>query len=247
MSVRTTIKLNRFELRQLLVHSLKFYSKNIKYLDGDNPYNFSFNEHQMHIYIKNVHSSGKNRNNEDECRIQVNNGKSLIRLLESKIPVVIIGYFADENVFTAWDPIRFKNDFTETFFDHTKKNTRSYYSRFSIQKSAKENGVSSYIDNNNQSVISFTPEHIGLYLENIDSIHRLGSLDKINKSDTKLKIDISDYLESPDYSLLTDDLPKIKNIAKKKSHLMALEYILHIDNNISLSEANYILKLILID
>ena len=121
MSVRTTIKLNRFELRQLLVHSLKFYSKNIKYLDGDNPYNFSFNEHQMHIYIKNVHSSGKNRNNEDECRIQVNNGKSLIRLLESKIPVVIIGYFADENVFTAWDPIRFKNDFTETFFDHTKK------------------------------------------------------------------------------------------------------------------------------
>ena len=66
------------------------------------------------------------------------------------------------------------------------RKTISLYSRFSIQKEASETGIANYIDTNNQSIISFKPQYLGLYLENFESMHLLDREeleDLIKKSD----------------------------------------------------------------
>lgn len=173
MSTRNTQILNQSDLKYLLIDSLKSYSDNVVYIDGRNPYRFSINKKTVYILIRNVHESGNNRDNQDECRIQISNSQGLIQALNSRINVFVLGFFADENVFTAWDPLIFNNRFDAHFMDTTKSRTVSVYSRFSVQEQANKNKIANYVDNNNQSIISFKPEYLGLYLENISNIHNL--------------------------------------------------------------------------
>lgn len=179
MSVRTTEKLNRSDLKYLLIDSLKSYSDNVEYIDGTNPYRFSINKKTTYILIRNVHESGNNRDNQDECRIQISNSKGLVKALNSRINVIILGFFADENIFTAWDPLIFNNRFDAKFMDTNVSQTVSVYSRFSVQKNANQNKIANYVDNNDQSIISFKPEYLGLYLENITKIHNLDAKELI--------------------------------------------------------------------
>jgi putative restriction endonuclease len=85
----------------------------------------------------------------------------------------VLGYFADEKVFTAWNPFRLRERFNQ-------RDNVSVYSRFSKQKEASIEKISSYRDNNNQSIISFSPEYLGLYLENLKSIHLLTDIELKN-------------------------------------------------------------------
>ena len=51
--------------------------------------------------------------NQDECRIQVAKYKDFNEALNSRNDVTVLGYFADEKVFTAWNPFhddRFDKD-----------------------------------------------------------------------------------------------------------------------------------------
>jgi len=175
MSIRNTVILDRSDLKYLLIDSLKSYSDNVEYIDGSNPYRFSINKKTVFILIRNIHASGNNRDNQDECRIQISNTVGLVNALNSRINVIVLGFFADENVFTAWDPLIFNNRFDENFIDRTITRTVSVYSRFSIQENAKNDKIANYVDDNQQSIISFKPEYLGLYLENITNIHNLES------------------------------------------------------------------------
>lgn len=166
MSVRDTITLNRKDLRYLLIDSLRLYSDNVAFIDGNNPYRFSINNKTYYVLIKNVHESGNNRSNEDECRIQVSKTKNFNAALNSNYDVIVLGYFADEKVFTAWNPYIMRDRFNQ-------KQTISLYSRFSIQKQANRDSIAAYRDSNNQSIVSFKPNYLGLYLENLKSIHFL--------------------------------------------------------------------------
>ena len=53
----------------------------------------------------------------------------------------------------------------------------SVYSRFSKQKEANQKKISSYRDSNDQSIISFRTEYLGLYLENLSYIHLVTDLE----------------------------------------------------------------------
>ncbi len=179
MSVRDTIILDRKDLRYLLIDSLRLYSDNVAFIDGNNPYRFSINKKTYYVLIKNVHESGDGRGNQDECRIQVAKSKSFNDALNSGNDVIVLGYFADEKVFTAWNPFMMRDRFNQ-------KQTISLYSRFSVQKLAKTQKIAAYRDNNGQSVISFIPDYLGLYLENLNSIHLLSDnelLDLVATSD----------------------------------------------------------------
>lgn len=164
MSVRDTQKLNHSDLKYLLIDALRQYSEDVVYISGNNPYGFSFNKKVIYIYIKNVHESGDNRDNQDECRIQVSQTNNFSEAKRTGKPVIFLGYFKDTNTFTAWDPIRQTPRINE-------KSTVSFYSRFSVQERASKNGIAAYIDSNKQVVVSFRPEYLGLYLENIDHMH----------------------------------------------------------------------------
>lgn len=194
MSVRNTIILDHSDLKFLLIDSLKSYSDNVVYIDGNNPYRFSINKKTVYILIKNVHESGNNRDNQDECRIQISNSKGLIASLNSRISVIVLGFLADENVFTAWDHLIFNNRFDIGFMDTNNSKTVSVYSRFSVQETANQNKIANYVDSNNQSVISFKPEYLGLYLENISNIHNL------DESELNKLVEFSDNENDEDFA-----------------------------------------------
>ena len=67
-------------------------------------------------------------------------------------------------VFNAWNPFLLKSRFNS-------RKTISVYSRFSIQEKGSFQGIAVYVDNNKHHIISFKPEYLGLYLENIEAIH----------------------------------------------------------------------------
>lgn len=189
MSTRDTVNLNPLDLRYLLIDSLRLYSDNVGFIGGSNPYKFSINNKIFFVYIKNVHESGEGRTNQDECRIQVSKTKNFNEVLSSNHHAIVLGYFADEKVFTAWNPFITKERFNQ-------KQTVSLYSRFSIQQMANVNKIALYVDNNNQNIISFKPEYLGLYLDNINSIHLLDEKKLINLANTSDDMDINDELGS---------------------------------------------------
>lgn len=183
MSVRDTIILNPKDLRYLLIDSLRLYSDNVVFIDGNNPYRFSINKKTFYVLIKNVHESGRGRDNQDECRIQVAKSSNFHAALNSPNPVIVLGYLADENVFTAWNPFLMRDRFN-------LRDTISLYSRWSVQKNASREKIDVYKDNNDQSVLSFVPDYLGLYLDNLESIHLL------SKNELKKLVLQSDDLNS---------------------------------------------------
>jgi putative restriction endonuclease len=172
MSVRDTTILDRKDLRYLLIDSLRLYSDNVVFIDGNNPYRFSINKKTFYVFIKNVHESGDGRGNQDECRIQVSKSKNFNEAMNSSTDVIVLGYFADEKVFAAWNPFLMRDRFNQ-------KKQISLYSRFSVQKEAARDKIATYRDTNDQSVISFIPDYLGLYLENLNSIHLLSDLELV--------------------------------------------------------------------
>lgn len=197
MSVRDTTILNPSDLRYLLIDSLRLYSDNVVFIDGNNPYRFSINKKTFYVLIKNVHESGDGRDNQDECRIQVAKSKNFNEALNSHNDVIVLGYFADEKVFTAWNPYLMRDRFNQ-------RQTVSLYSRFSIQKQAAINKIATYRDNNGQSIISFLPDYLGLYLENLSTVHLLsdGELNElIERSDALNKENLNGELQFPEGNL----------------------------------------------
>ena len=189
MSTRDTKKLNPLDLRYLLIDSLRLYSDNVGFIGGSNPYKFSINNKIFFVYIVNIHESGEGRPNKDECRIQVSESKNFNEVLSSNNYSIILGYFPDEKVFTAWNPFITKK--------RLNKNKRiSFYSKFSIQKMANINKISLFINRNKEHIISFRPEYLGLYLDNINSIHLLDEKKLINLANTSDDMDINDELGS---------------------------------------------------
>ena len=134
MSVRKTIILNHSDLKYLLIDSLRLYSDNVVFIDGNNPYRFSINKKTFYVLIKNVHESGDGRGNQDECRIQVAKTGNFNDALNSRTDVIVLGYFADEKVFTAWNPYLMRDRFNQ-------RQTISLYSRFSVQRQAAINKI----------------------------------------------------------------------------------------------------------
>jgi len=173
MSVIDTIVLDSKDLRFLLIDSLRQYSSNVIFIDGNNPYRFSINKKEFYILIRNVHESGKNRDNPDECRIQVNETNNFNSAIRSRSNVIVLGYLADKKVFTAWDPDIFRDRFN-------KKATVSAYSRFSVLERARSQGFSIYEDSNQQRIISLKPDYLGLYLDNVTNIHQLNEAELLS-------------------------------------------------------------------
>jgi len=194
MSVRNTIILNHSDLKYLLIDSLRLYSDNVVFIDGNNPYRFSINKKTFYVLIKNVHESGDGRANQDECRIQIAKTGNFNDALNSKTEVIVLGYFADEKVFTAWNPYLMRDRFNQ-------KQTISLYSRFSVQRQAAISKIATYRDTNGQSVISFLPDYLGLYLENLKNIHLLDDtelLALVNESDSLNASNLDGFADFPE-------------------------------------------------
>ena len=150
------------------------YTQSVLYVEGQNPYRLSLNGTSVTAFLSNVHSA--RRSDEDEFRIQCPG--SLPSDLGSRRTegdtVCVLGYSADLDVFSAWDPDRFLRR-------NTRTNRFSLYTRMSKISRARRRGFAKYDDSQGQVVLQFRPELLGLYVENLSLMHRATdrNLDKI--------------------------------------------------------------------
>jgi len=220
MSVRDSTILNPAELRYLLLDSLRSYSEDVIFLDGQNPYRIAINKREIYVYIKNVHESGANRSNPDECRIQISRTVQFDRVLSGHRLVLVLGYFQDERVFTAWNPFLWQSRFNE-------KRTVSDYSRFSAQERASNEGIALYRKDNDQTVISFRPEYLGLYIDNVEKIHSLSEgelLKLVGESDSLGGAEKDGVVELGGESLVVTHARRSRDPAFRKRVYEAYQY-----------------------
>jgi len=134
-----------------------------KHIEGINPCRISFNKIEYYIYIKNITSSAFPNGNADITRIQLPRKELFDSIKESNIPFILLGYDAENDVFSTWDPsfIKERLNITENV---------SCYSRMSSQISAN---ITSHLIilklSNGSNVIIFPRKLITLYLKNINT------------------------------------------------------------------------------
>lgn len=159
-----TILMSREQLRFLLLDRLRDYSEASLFVSGENPYKFEFNGKTFWTFVGNIHSAG--RLDPDESRIQVP-GQVLNRfkrLAARGMSTCVLGYHAESDVISAWDPRRFvKRGGDPTRF--------SLYSRFSVHRRARRHGASIYETDLRERVASFQSQYLGLYAENVERFH----------------------------------------------------------------------------
>ena len=164
------LNLNSRDLLYALLDACRRYTDDVLFINGSNPYRFLVNQNTVRVFIGNVHSAG--RDDEDEYRIQCPG--DLPRVLragrEEDDTVLVLGYYSDADVFCAWDPDRMLGRSGEV-------QRFSIYTRLSRIKEAQRQGISCYIDSTNQVIILFRSELIGLYIENPVLLHGVDQRD----------------------------------------------------------------------
>ncbi len=160
-------RLNKTDLFHVLFDAFLQNTDAVYFLGGENPYRFSFKDKFVNAFIVNVHFAGAGRSTSDEYRIQCPGHlpATLRNLRRQGDGVFVLGFSADLQAFSAWDPDRFldRNPEVQRF---------SVYTRLSGMEDAAVEGFSTYTDTNGQNVIMFRPDLLGLYMENSTALHQ---------------------------------------------------------------------------
>ncbi len=153
------------ELLQALIDSCRRSTEAVLYVEGRNPYRLSINGDTCTVFVANI--SHTSRSDPDEYRIQCpgNLPTQLGRRSAQGESICILGYHAESGAFSAWDPA--------LFLRRSRRTRRfSLYTRLSALQSASTKGFDKYVDTGGQTVLMFRPDYLGLYIENVDFIHR---------------------------------------------------------------------------
>ena len=157
--------LNSGELLQAIIDACRQCTETVLYVQGRNPFSLSIDGHEVTVFVANV--SHARRSDPDEFRIQCPGHlpEELARIRVSGQPVCILGYNADTDTFSAWDPGRFvqRSRGTQRF---------SLYTRMSNHEKASSDGLSIYQDATGQNVLSLRSEFLTLYIGNTETMHK---------------------------------------------------------------------------
>lgn len=156
--------LNKTDLFHALFDAFHQYTDSVYFAGGNNPYRFSFKGEFVNIFIGNIHSA--QRVDLDEYRIQCPGRlpETLRELRRKGERVFVLGFSADVQAFSAWDP--------DIFLNRNLVQRFSVYTRLSRMREVNETGFSTYTDANGQNVIMFRPDLLGLYAENSTALHQ---------------------------------------------------------------------------
>jgi putative restriction endonuclease len=153
----------------LIADALKGYSEDFRLLSSENPYLFSLNDRTYSAHVSETHFAA--RANRDEWRIQV---PRLVRDLQRErantgvIPV-FLGYLAERGgFFTGWEP-------AYVFSLRSEILGSVYVPRSKVLLAASEIATIDVARAGNlrrdTSKISFRPDFLGFYLENLIPLH----------------------------------------------------------------------------
>ena len=104
----------------LLRNKLREFSESANILKNSYPFLVSLNSRKHSIFVNETHDSGSGRPNEDECRKQINRAQWEAAVEHKSI---FLGFDADINVFSIWNP--------KLIWNRSNPTTFSIYLRFS--------------------------------------------------------------------------------------------------------------------
>lgn len=160
MTSEPTTTLSPAELRACLYDALLLYSSNVEFLDNGNPIRVRVNSATHSVYIRNLTSTGAGRSNPHERRMQLSNSPRLLEASARSDSITILAYSADDRTFTAWDP-------ASVVPRIGVRDNVSLYSDVFTQVEAQQKGIAAFTDTYGSVVLSFRPEYVGLYLDNV--------------------------------------------------------------------------------
>ena len=153
------------ELLQAVMDACRHRTEAVLFVQGHNPFSVSVDGREMTLFVANV--SHARRSDPDEFRIQCPGDlpDQLAARRAAGDSVCILGYNADTDTFSAWDPERFvqRSRLTQRF---------SLYTRLSNHQRAMTDGFSVYRDASHQNVLSFRSEFMTLYIGNAEVMHQ---------------------------------------------------------------------------
>jgi hypothetical protein len=156
-------KVDRKELKEMLV-SILSKSSTFRMLSKDNeinPCHIIIDGMEFYIYIKNLSPAQLSNNNPDIWRIQLPIRKDFDLLKDNDVPFIVLGYDDENKVFTTWNPYWVKQRLNAA-------KSVSLYSRFSLQKNAKDTQSLQKLDLNNEGeVVALPCAELRYYLVNI--------------------------------------------------------------------------------
>ena len=151
-------KISRYTLQQIFIESLE-ECDSFKIIDGLNPFHIMLNGKELYIYIKNL--SPAYFTNPDVWRVQLPKKEEFDTIKEGNIDFVLLGYDADNDVYTTWHP-----KWTKQRLNNGE--SVSFYSRLSLQEEvASSQDIKRLSLNNDGEVIAFPREHLEFILSNL--------------------------------------------------------------------------------
>ena len=151
-------KISRYTLQQIFIESLED-SDSFKIIDGLNPFHIMLNGKELYIYIKNL--SPAYFTNPDVWRVQLPKKEEFDTIKDGEIDFVLLGYDADNDVYTIWHP-----KWTKQRLNNGE--SVSFYSRLSLHKEvASSQDIKRLSLNNDGEVIAFPREHLEFILCNL--------------------------------------------------------------------------------
>lgn len=151
-------KISRYTLQQIFIESLE-ECDSFRIIDGLNPFHIMLNGKELYIYIKNL--SPAYFTNPDVWRVQLPKKEEFDTIKEGNIDFVLLGYDADNDVYTTWHP-----KWTKQRLNNGE--SVSFYSRLSLQEEvASSQDIKRLSLNNDGEVIAFPREHLEFILSNL--------------------------------------------------------------------------------
>ena len=151
-------KISRYTLQQIFIESLE-ECDSFRIIDGLNPFHIMLNGKELYIYIKNL--SPAYFTNPDVWRVQLPKKEEFDAIKEGNIDFVLLGYDADNDVYTTWHP-----KWTKQRLNNGE--SVSFYSRLSLQEEvASSQDIKRLSLNNDGEVIAFPREHLEFILSNL--------------------------------------------------------------------------------
>ena len=152
------------ELLHVLIDACRHRTESVLYLDGRNPFSLSIDGGKIAMFVANV--THARRSDLDEFRIQCPGDlpEELAMRAANGQGVCILGYSADSDTFSAWDPGMFvrRSRMTRRF---------SLYTRLTNHVRASSTSFAIHKDSAGQNVLSFRSEFLGLYVSNTEAMH----------------------------------------------------------------------------
>ena len=146
-------KIDRVQLQILFTEALEGASFTL--IDGLNPFHVEVNEKEYYIYIKNL--SPAYFQNPDVWRVQLPIREEFDQIKETDVPFILLGYDADNDVYTTWNPTWTKQRLNVA-------ESVSFYSRLSLQEEVNTTKEFKRLTlNNDGEVVAFPRESLRLF------------------------------------------------------------------------------------